>query len=38
MKAIIERIENTTIENYGFESKRTIRIFRVTEILRKLVK
>ena len=31
MKAIIERMEDKAISKYGFESKATIFIFRVTE-------
>ena len=35
---IIERLENGVIAKYGFENKRTIAVFRVTDILRKIVK
>ena len=35
MREYIERLENETIRNYGFENKHTIRIFRYTEVLRK---
>ena len=34
MKAIIKRIEDKAISKYGFESKATIFIFRVTEAIR----
>ncbi len=34
MKAIIERMEDKAINKYGFESKATIFIFRVTEAIR----
>lgn len=36
MLKLIEAVENKTITTYGFEAKRTLIIFRVTEILRKL--
>ncbi len=32
---LIERLENNAIRKYGFESKKTIFIFRITEIMRK---
>lgn len=38
MKAMIERIENNTINRYGFESRRTIWTFKATERIRKLFK
>lgn len=34
MKAIISNVENKAIRKYGFESKATILIFRITNILR----
>lgn len=34
MKTIINNIENKAIRKYGFESKTTIFIFRVTEAIR----
>lgn len=34
MKKIIEKLENKAIRKYGFESKATILIFRITNILR----
>lgn len=34
MKTIISNIENKAIRKYGFESKATILIFRITNILR----
>lgn len=36
MAKMIQRIEDKVIRQYGFEAKRTIRIFRATEILRKV--
>ena len=38
MKNLIQKIEDKTIRKYGFEHKKTILIFRMTEILRRLVK
>ena len=32
----IEKIENKTIHKYGFENKKTIFVFKATEILRKI--
>lgn len=34
MKTIINNIEDKAIRKYGFESKATILIFRITNILR----
>lgn len=34
----IENIENKVIRKYGFEHKKTIFVFRVTEILRRFAK
>lgn len=34
---MINKIENAVISKYGFESKITIWVFRLTEILRRLV-
>lgn len=34
MKTIINNIEDKAIKKYGFESKATILIFRITNILR----
>lgn len=31
----IERLENNAINKYGFESKKTIFVFKITEIMRK---
>lgn len=33
MKKIIEKLENKAIRKYGFESKRTILIFKIAEKL-----
>lgn len=33
---MLERIENRTIQKYGFESRRTIFIFWLTHYLRKI--
>lgn len=38
MATIVNRIENYTIAHYGFESARTLRTFRATEVLRKMFK
>jgi len=35
---MIERIENTVIRRYGFESKITIAVFRMIDLLRKLAR
>lgn len=36
MMKLIEAMEDRAIREYGFEAKRTIIIFKVTELLRKL--
>lgn len=36
MKKLIERIEDNTARRYGLEAKRTIRVFRMTEKVRKI--
>lgn len=36
MKKLIEKIENNTARRYGLEAKRTIRVFRMTEKVRKI--
>lgn len=36
MKKLIEKIENNTARRYGLEAKRTIRVFRMTEKIRKI--
>ena len=36
MMKLIEAMENKTIKKYGFEAKRTIITFKITELLRKL--
>jgi len=38
MKKIVERIENKVIAKYGFENKRTIITFAITDKIRKVVK
>jgi hypothetical protein len=35
MKKLIEKIENETCTRYGFEAKRTVATFKVTEVIRK---
>jgi len=35
MLQFIEKIENNAIHKYGFESKKTILTFKITEILRR---
>ena len=35
MRNLINRLENTTIRRYGFESRRTILIFKLTDLLRR---
>ena len=37
MMKLIEAMENRTIKKYGFEAKRTIITFKITELLRKLL-
>lgn len=36
MKKLIEKIEDNAIAKYGFENKKTIIIFTITEKLRKI--
>ena len=36
MMKLIEAIEDRAVRGYGFEAKRTIITFKVTELLRKL--
>lgn len=36
MKNLVINLENKTIRKYGFESKATIRLFKVTSFLRKI--
>ncbi len=38
MKQMIEKLEDRTIRKYGFESRKTIFVFKVTEKLRKICK
>ncbi len=38
MKNLIENMENKVIRKYGFENKKTILVFTITEKLRRLVK
>ena len=38
MATIVNQIENYTIAHYGFESARTLRTFRMTELVRKMFK
>ena len=33
----IEAIENRVIERYGFEARATILVFRVTDMLRRII-
>ena len=33
---MMNKIENAVIRKYGFENKRTIAVFRATEIMRKI--
>lgn len=33
---MISKIENYVIRKYGFENKKTIVVFKITEILRKI--
>lgn len=35
---MINKIEDAVIRKYGFENKMTILVFRMTEILRRLVR
>lgn len=35
MEKLARKLENKAIRNWGFESKKTIAIFRLTELLRK---
>lgn len=37
MKNLLTKIENNAIANYGFENKKTIRVFKATDIIRKYV-
>lgn len=37
MKNLLIKIETRAIMRYGFENKKTIRVFKITEILRKYV-
>jgi hypothetical protein len=32
---MLQKLENKVIEKYGFENKKTILVFKVTEILRR---
>lgn len=36
MKNLLTKIEDYTVRTYGFEAKRTIVVFRITEKLRKI--
>lgn len=38
MKNLVEKIESKVIRKYGFENRKTIFVFRVTEIIRKIEK
>jgi len=35
MKKLARKLENKAIKNWGFESKKTIAIFKLTALLRK---
>lgn len=37
MSKLLTKIETRAIMRYGFENKKTIRVFKITEILRKYV-
>ena len=37
MSKAIEKLETRAIMRYGFESKKTIRLFKATEMLRKVL-
>jgi hypothetical protein len=32
---MLQKLENKVIEKYGFENKKTILVFKITEILRR---
>ena len=36
MRNLINRLENTAIRRYGFESRRTILIFKLTDLMRRV--
>ena len=38
MKKIIEAMENKVVRSYGFEARKTITVFKATEMLRKAFK
>ena len=36
MRKLIDRLENTAIRHYGFESRRTILTFKLTDLMRRV--
>lgn len=35
MRNLINRLENNTVRRYGFENRRTILIFKLTDLMRR---